>query len=475
MAHIRVSPALVAAMLMASPVWATQPNVLIVMADDLGVADVSYSGLAGRIRTPNIDALASRGMVFDQAQSAAAVCTPTRNAVLTGQHLHRTWLGHGIINPYGSPVIEPGTWAWPRFMQRAGYYTTMIGKGHLGTRWRLKDGTPGPWRNRENDWQQFDFTLPYAWGPLDWGFDHYFGLDAPNWPPYAWVKNRRIQGRLTAWKGLGQYGREGLAVPGWRVDQVFGRLSREMVAEVGRLARRKQPFFAYFPLTGPHTPITPNRRHQGTTPCGPYCDFVAEIDTLVGSLTRALRAAGELDDTIIVFTSDNGSPERYDHDSRPGSIIDRTGHRPNGELRGRKASPYEGGLRIPLVISWPAGGKVGRTDRPVSLTDISATVIELIGESLRSPDAAPDASSFASEVSDDARDTRRRLEARGNYGESLYGKQTVRWNHWKIIRDDPDTIRLYNLRRDPSERRDVAKRRPEVLRMMQGKLEAWMD
>lgn len=173
------------------------PNVVLILADDLGIGDVS-AFFPDALTTPNLDALARNGVAFLQARAAASVCTPSRYALLTGRHLKSTWLGTGIVRPYGSTLVRRGAWTLPQMFRWRGYTTAMVGKNHLGIDWHTKNGPVAAPEQVERDWRGLALNRPYARGPLDLGFDSYFGVDVPNYPPYAWISDRQIIGSLTS-------------------------------------------------------------------------------------------------------------------------------------------------------------------------------------------------------------------------------------------------------------------------------------
>jgi arylsulfatase A-like enzyme len=359
----------------------------------------------------------------------------------------------------------------PRFLKRRGYATSAVGKWHLGIDWHLRDGSIAAPQRRKRDWPQLDLSRASARGPLDAGFDRFFGVDAPNYPPYAFIRDRHIVGRLTAWRpSSNPYETAGLAVPGWRADQVFARLRQEALREIDRLSRGSEPFFLYLPLTGPHHPITPGPDFQGKSGIGPYGDFVLEIDDLVGQIVDRLRRNGELDNTIIIFTSDNGSPAAINDHSLPGSLLGR--HRANGDLRGLKADPYEGGLRVPLVIHWPAGGLAGESVQIVSLIDLGPTIADLIGHPLRSRNAAPAGNSFAPDLGVDVRPARRWMNGKGQFGVDLSGLETFRWRNWKLVLSATGP-ELYDLGQDPSEQVNRSGAKPYVVKGLMNRVEWW--
>lgn len=452
----------------------SRPNVVLILADDLGVGDVSYQAPGSMLRTPHIDQLAEGGRSYLNAYAPASVCTPTRYALLTGRYAWRTWLDRGVAGPYASSLIEPGRPTLAAWFQSQGYHTALVGKWHLGIDWLTYAGDVAPPRQQRRDEATLDLTWPYAHGPLDVGFDQFFGVDAPNLPPYAFIAGRRIAGAAPSIPKPRQvYGRPGLMQPGWQVDAVFPTLAERSLTTLEELIDRPEPFFLYLPLTAPHRPITPSPAFRGRSGVGPYGDFVLEIDTLVGDLIAALDEHGVLDETIVLFTSDNGSAALYD--DRGGSIIRATGHRPNAHYRGRKASPFDGGHRVPLIVHWPERVPAGtRSKRLVSLIDVWPTLADLLGR----PDdpTGPDGRSFATDI-DPALPPP--AEAEGVVLHSHGGVFGLRAGSWKLIEGpgwDPLTayprVHLFDLERDPRERKNLAASQPGKLIELWSKLVA---
>lgn len=237
------------------------------------------------------------------------------------------------------------------------------------------------------------------------------------------------------------------------------------------MSRGLKPFFLYLSLTGPHTPISPSPPFVGKSGIGAYGDYVLEIDATVGKIVAALRGSRRLDDTILIFASDNGSPARIDNASAAGSLLSR--HRSNGPARGLKAGSYEGGFRVPLIVSWPNGGVIGRTTRTVSLIDLPSTLADLIGHPLQSAQSAPESVSFADEIVPELRPSRPSLRGRGHYGQSLSGNDTLRYKCWKLI-ERPFQLPELNYACNPidQEMTNFAKQQPLRLNQMQRLLDA---
>jgi arylsulfatase A-like enzyme len=370
-----------------------RPNILLILADDLGWGDPQVYQPAGLIPTPHIDALAAGGMRFTDAHSPNAVCTPTRYAILTGRYSWRSRLKSGITTRYEVPLIEDGRMTLAHLLQNAGYRTACIGKWHLGMRWTPKPGKSYSGNTiPEND---VDFAEPIVGGPLTAGFDHYFGDDVPNFPPYAFMRDDRIEGAAPSVYGkppvsgtdsrtFGNY--NGLMQPGYTLEPVFPRIQDEAVAYINAHATNG-PFFLYVPFNAPHTPIVPDDTHKGVTAAGPYGDWVAQVDHEVGRMMTALQTHHLATNTIVIFTSDNGSPARTDSWSSAGSVTSTYGHDPSAHWRGLKSDIHEGGHRVPFIVRWPGHVATNSvTDETVCAVDLYATLADILD--LPYPEAA---------------------------------------------------------------------------------------
>ena len=263
--------------LSASLIWA-KPNVVILYADDMGVADVSYGDPEAKIQTPHIDRLATRGMTFTDGHSSSGICTPSRYALLTGQHHWRRF--HGIVNAFGKSVFEPGEFTIARMFKKQGYRTGCFGKWHLGWDWDaiLK---PGASKKNTKLAESYDWTKRFPAGPLDQGFDRYFGDGTINFPPYCWIDDDRFQTIPTKpviksrpLAGGGGF-RAGPMAEGWNPYDILPTITEKTVDWI-KEQDEEQPFFAYLAFNSPHYPIVPNKEFHGTSKAGFYGDFVIE-------------------------------------------------------------------------------------------------------------------------------------------------------------------------------------------------------
>ncbi|MAT19521.1 MAG: arylsulfatase [Leifsonia sp.] len=380
---------------------ASQPNVVLILADDLGWGDLGCYG-ADRIPTPHLDALAAEGIRFTDAHAASAVCTPSRYALLTGRYPWRSPLKEGVLMGHGPSLIEQDRPTIASVLHSAGYRTGAVGKWHLGLGWRHRDGSVWDARNPEDPMEYqlgdplarhdsvdldagstVDYSQPFTGGPLQLGFDRFFGIAGSlNMPPYAYLEQDRTRGVPTAMKSdflPGQ--RPGYQAADWdehEVDLTFVARAKEFIAD-----ESPEPFFLYFAPSAPHRPQVSPPRFRGTSGAGSRGDSVVFVDWMVGELVDALRDRGVLDDTIIVFTSDNGSPTIFADELDPA-------HRPNGPWRGQKGDTWEGGHREPLIVRWPHAVPAGTvSDEPVDLVDLMRSISVLVDITLPT-DAAPD-------------------------------------------------------------------------------------
>lgn len=355
------------------------PNVVLIFADDLGYGDLSCYG-ATKLQTPNIDRLAEEGRKFTDAHSASAVCTPSRYALLTGEYPHRRGLSRPVFLRTGL-VIDTDRQTIATVMKDAGYATACIGKWHLG----FGEKTP-------------DWNGALKPGPLELGFDYYYGVPVVNsHPPFVWVENHHVVGLVPEDPFV--YGKRAKTrefFEKMKLEEIGGAdaahalyddeaVGIELVKKAtGWIRNQKEdPFFLYLATTQIHHPFTPAPRFQGTSECGPYGDFVHELDWMVGEVRKTLEEEGVADNTLILFTSDNGGMFNVG-----GQDAWDDGHRLNGDLLGFKFGAWEGGHRVPFLAWWPGKIEAGsESDQLISNVDLIATFAELTGTELRAGQA----------------------------------------------------------------------------------------
>lgn len=482
------------------------PNIIVVLADDMGYGDLGANNPESKIPTPNLDRLAAEGIRFTDAHAASSVCTPSRYALLTGRYAWRSRLKKGIVWEWDGSLIEPDRDTVASMLSRHGYRTACVGKWHLGWDWPTKDGrhpnetlpfgVGRTGKERAAYAANIDFDGRIGGGPVDRGFDTYFGVDVPNFSPYTWFRDDRLTEAPTVEKPADIYGNPGPSVPGWRhepmipafVDEAVGLIeSSGHGPETDAPEEARRPFFLYVPLTSPHSPIVPNEQFIGASECGRYGDFVCEVDWVVGRLMAALDRAGIAEETLIVFTSDNGPENRVRDDDGVYERIRQYGHYSMDGLRGIKRDVWEGGHRVPFVARWPkqipAGGVCSRL---ISLVDLYATCADIVGSEI-ADDQAPDSVSILPLL---------RSPTEGAVRESLVhhsaaGTFALRTGDWVLIdgptggdNEEPDWYRaergyesdghpkqLFDVRNDRSERVNRFADRPDVVSELEDALE----
>jgi len=359
-----------------------RPNIVILYADDMGVGDVAAANPASKIPTPHLDRLAREGTRCTDAHSSSGHCTPSRYALLHGRYHWRKF--HGIANSFDQSVMDEDRTTLPEMLRAKGYATACIGKWHLGWDWNaIRRPGVEPRQEAKNTIyppHAFDWSKPIPGGPLDHGFDSYFGDDVPNFPPYAWFENDRVITKPTDELNITQKvaegdweARPGPAVKDWDFYAVMPRLTARAVEWIGT-QRRDRPFLLYFPFTSPHAPIVPTQDFAGKSRANGYGDYVAQTDATVGAVLDALAAGGFAENTIVIFTADNG-PEKYAYER-----VRTFEHRSMGPLRGVKRDLWEGGHRVPFIVRWPGHVPAGRVENGlVSQIDLFATLAGIVG------------------------------------------------------------------------------------------------
>jgi len=481
-----------------------RPNVIVFLADDLGYGDLQCYNPQSKIPTPHLDQLAAQGIRFTNAHTPSAVCTPTRYGLMTGRYAWRTWLKSGVLDGFDPPLIDADRTTLASFLKPLGYATACVGKWHLGMTWTDLAGQPVPYRGASGfrAGADIDYTRDTIGGPRDLGFDDFFGISASlDMSPYAFINGRRVTEPLTVAapddRTLFMNQVAGVQPEGFTLESVLPALNLRATEFIRSRGGKHDPFFLYMPLSSPHLPIVPNRAWIGKSGAGLYGDFVAETDGVVGDVLAALEAAGLRENTLIVFTSDNGGlwhgwdaveaddVAEYKPTARANYTGER-GHRSNATLRGTKADIYEGGHRVPFLVRWPArvrGGSV--SEALVELNDLFATIAEITGQPL-SAGNAEDSFSFLATLT--GRTPTGAWPARPfAVHHSLAGVFALREGDWKFVpsrgsggfstpkkvepKDDEPTGQLYHLGRDPQETRNVWSDEPERVARMGARLE----
>lgn len=471
----------------------SRPNIVFVLADDLGYGDLGCYNKDSKIPTPNLDRLARDGTRFTDAHAPTSVCSPTRYAILTGRYSWRTRLQRGVLGPWDKPLIAAGRLTVAKLLQQHGYTTACIGKWHLGLNWQTKDGMP-PSAGAKSPMSNVDFTKPIADAPITRGFDHYFGTIVPNYPPYCFVENDHTVGIPSVREGTRgeQFNIPGPMLPGWKLADILPELTRHAVTWIEDTAKTKKPFFLYLPLTSPHFPVVPSPEFVGKSQAGAYGDFVFQTDWTVGQVLDALKRAGVADNTLVIFTSDNG-PEVVEINPGAYERVPLFHHYSMGPLRGAKRDAWEGGHRVPFLARWPGKIKAGAvSDETMCHVDFMATVAAILGAKL--PDNAAEDSVnvlpvlLGGKLSEPAREA--------TVHHSGGGKFAIRKGEWVLIdapsgddngaRGEPQWLKdergytkhdqpgeLFNVHDDLAERHNYFAEKPELVRELKTLLEKY--
>ena len=468
---------------------AERPNIVILYADDMGVADVSYGEANAKIQTPNIDRLAAGGMTFTDGHSSSGICTPSRFAMLTGQHHWRRF--HGIAQAYDGPVFEDGEYTIAGMFKEKGYRTAAFGKWHLG--WDFDAIRKPGVKPKDTRAESYDWTKPFPGGPLERGFDHYFGDGTINFPPYCWIEGDRflttptkpvIKSRPLA--GGGSF-RPGPMAESWNPYDILPTITEKTVEWIGQ-QKAEQPFFAYLAFNSPHYPIVPNKEFHGRSKAGYYGDFVVETDTMVGKVVAGLKDKNLLENTLIIFTADNGA------ENLAFSRLEKFDHWSSGKYRGLKRDVYEGGHRVPFIVSWPGKIKPGsHSDEVVSQVDLAATFAEIIGHKLSTDDAIDSYNLLPVLTGEDYQKPLRVATVQNTF-EKTYA---LRQGNWVLINTSSGAAQkeskayldhfglktypketpglLFNLKEDPRQSKNVYQKHPDKVEAMSKLLRRYLE
>ena len=447
------------------------PNIIFIMADDLGYGDPQCYQADSKIATPHMDRLAREGMRFTDAHTPSAVCTPTRYGVLTGRYCWRSSLKKGVLHGNSPALIEPNRLTVAGMLKRYGYHTGVVGKWHLG----LGNGLD----------EQTDYSQQIPRGPLSLGFDHSYIIPAsPDMAPYLWLENDvavqaptvQDEGSKRVWDGGQGFWRAGKRALDFTFDGVLPAIADQTSRYLTERAKQpEEPFFLYVPLASPHTPWVPSQEHQGKTSIGAYGDFVHQTDAALGQILKTLDDESFTDNTLIIFTSDNGS-------HWPANMIEESGHRANGDWRGQKADIHEAGHRVPFIARWPGQVKPSSvSDQLICLSDLMGTAAGIVGHPLAKAEGED-----SYDLLPILKGTTTKSVRKAIVHHSLNGTFAVRIGDWKLIlskgsggftkinvADDAPEGQLYNLKNDPGETINCYTEKPKIVAKLRQTLERY--
>jgi arylsulfatase A len=448
---------------------AALPNIVYVLADDLGWGDLGCYNAESAIPTPNANRFATQSMRFTDMHSPSAVCTPTRYGILTGCYCWRSRLKSGVLWGYSPNLIEPGRMTVPSMLKSRGYYTAGIGKWHLGL----------------GDQEKTDYDQPLYPNPTDHGFDYYFGIPASlDMDPYLYFENDLVVEKPSSHTDgknspRGVFWRGGGMAPHFQFEDVLATLTDRAIKLIHeRAAKPSQPFFLYLALTAPHTPWVPKPEFQGRSKAGIYGDFVAQVDATLGLVLQALDETKLEENTLVIFSSDNGADWKPEDKAR-------YGHRANANWRGEKADIWDAGHRIPFLARWPGKIKPGTvSDELGCLTDLMGTAAAITGMTVPN-DAGEDSYNLLPALM--GKQGKPIREAVVHH--SSLGMFSIRQGEWKLelglgsggfsapahIDPKPGGPRgqLYHIGKDPTEADNVWQRHPEVVARLTALLEKY--
>jgi arylsulfatase A len=488
------------------------PNIVMILADDLGYGDVGIYNPESKVPTPNLDKLAAEGMRFTDAHSPSTVCTPTRYSLMTGRMQFRTGMRGVFTGVDGPALIEEGRLTLPQMLRERGYTTALFGKWHIGMTFLTEDGTPvyeaelppevAEDRRRAGveKVRLVDFSKPISDGPVHRGFDRFFGtVSCPttDWL-YAWIDGDRIPVPPTTLLDrtplpkhpYANDNRVGLIAPDYdleEVDLVFLQKSVEFL-EAHAEESPEKPFFLFHSAQAVHLPSFPADAYKGRTDAGPHGDFIFELDQIVGELMATLERLGLAENTLVMFSSDNGPETTTTVHMRADQQHD--GARP---WRGMKRDQWEGGHRVPMIARWPGQIEPGSTtDQTFCLTDVMATCARIVDFDLPN-DAAEDSRDFLSVLRGEQgspvreytlhqtiqlalairRGPWKYLDHQGSGGNN-YDSERLR--QYVLPERAPDAPgQLYNLEEDPGETTNLYFEHPDIVQELEAQLDEYVS
>lgn len=368
-------------------VVAKKPNIIYILADDLGYGDVKSFNPSSKIPTVNLDKMAENGVKFTDAHTSSAVCTPTRYGILTGRYNWRTRLKSSVLGGYSKSLISPNRITVADILKNQGYSTAFIGKWHMGWDWEFNKNADQKKLNSLHIIRDVNYKAPIKNGPSTHGFDYTFGFcGSLDMPPYVYVENdmpTMVPKKNTVNKDAKGHWRNGPTSDDFVHETVLQDLTDKAISYIDDKAKESKPFFLYFPLPAPHTPILPTEEFLGKSKTNEYGDFVMQVDDVVGQIRKKLKDLGISENTLLVFTSDNGCSPRANFEE-----LEKFNHDPSYVFRGMKADIYEGGHHVPFILEWPNyASKNKSTNKTIGTTDFFATCAEVSGYKIKDTEA----------------------------------------------------------------------------------------
>ncbi len=462
------------------------PNVIIVLADDLGIGDVSFYNENAAWETPHIDRLAAKGMSFSDAHTSASICTPTRYGIMTGRYNWRSTRKSGGGDGYSPPLIEGDRLTLPELFKSKGYHTGIVGKWHLGWNWQIEGSKQVAFDDKIRP--EIDFSKTISGGPRDHGFDYSYGTAASlSSPPFIYVENSMptaLPNGISVNYDEKAFWRKGPIAPDFKHVETLPNIVDRSIGYIQERAASDQPFFLYCAFTAPHAPVIPPTEYIGKSNTNAYGDFVLYVDDMVGRIWEAVESDDRLENTLLFFTSDNGQSPRADFEL---DELPLANHNGSYIYRGRKFDIYEGGHRVPFIAAWPGKIRAGsRSKETICTVDFMATAAELLDVDL--PDEAGEDSYSVLPVLTRQQYSKPLREATVMH--SSEGRFAIRKGDWKLIlwpgsggwgfpateeeMNGLPRFQLYNLKNDPAESKNLYESQPKRVSELKNLLKSYV-
>ena len=471
----------------------TKPNIVFILADDMGIGDINALNPQGKIQTNNLNSMVHNGMTFTDAHTSSSVCTPSRYGIITGRYSWRSQFKGKVLSGYSPCIIPKSRSTVASLLKNNGYNTALIGKWHLGLSFQKKDGsvfTKLKPNNVEAE-ESLDLSKPIKLGPVNLGFDYFFGISGSwNMPPFAFIKNNQLQfTKLIKFKGPIVKEPEEITIArkagatkkdlknikrkypkiawnkGFKDEKMtpydaMPTFKDKTIEYIQKQQDTDKPFFLFLSLPAPHCPIVPNKEFVGTSNAGLYGDYVIEVDDFVGSVIKTLKSTKQYNNTLIIFTADNG----YSIKGFPNFQKEKYKHNPSYIYAGQKTSMLEGGHRVPFIALWPDKIKSGSTCRSlVSLMDLYATCANIVNAKIPT-NAAEDSFSFLPDLLQNGNHSSRTNIVHQNFAGYLGVRQ---YNMKLIMSKNKQSWALYDLKKDLSETDNLISKMPEKVKNLQ--------
>jgi arylsulfatase A-like enzyme len=491
-----MASAAVTSVLHHSAVSLTRPNIVFILADDMGYGDVNFLNGNSKIPTPNIDRIGREGRYFTDAHSPSALCTPTRYGVLAGQYCWRTRITRGVCWGYSKHLISPERMTVASLLQSQGYNTACVGKWHLGMDMQTRQGGIIQDTHSTVDTRAYnadiDWNAPILNGPTTVGFDHFYGISASlDMYPYIWIQDDQFVGECTTTQDLLFITRDyrperyadntGPAHKDFVAEEVMPIITQRTVDWIDQ-QNQDTPFFMCMSLTAPHIPIVPSAPYRGLSELGAYGDFCIEVDESIGKVLDVLDQKGVADNTLVIFSADNGCAPYIGVEE-----MNEKGHFPSYVFRGYKSDIFEGGHRIPFLARWPDRIEAGtRSDETICLTDMLKTCAAINGVGVPS-NAGEDSYNILPALVGDKFVAPIREATVATAGNGTFSVRQGRWklnltgstggygniSQKEVVAQGLPLIQLYDLENDVGETNNVYAEYPDVVNRLNALLESY--